>query len=160
MKRKLTNQGKAAVYAAIAVLLYLIPFAVVLIYNREKVFKTPQAALSLFSITAILFVLFFVKKLVKTLCEILTPIGFGSLIALLVSMALTSYLTDLTLIATASVIGSALAWYPYQIAATYSRYSKDGNGDVIKAAGMDFKTVNDKLFQISISVKESDDSDK
>ena len=151
MKRKLTNQGKAAVYATVALLLYIVPFIIVMIYHREKIFKSPKAALSLFSITALCFVLFFLKNLVKTLCKILTPIGFGSLIALLVSLALTSYLT---LIATASVIGSVLAWYPYQLAATYSRHSKDENGDVIKAAGMDFKTANDKLFQISISVKE------
>lgn len=154
MKRKLTNQGKAAVYAAIALLLYIVPFIIVMIYHREKIFKSPKAALSLFSITALCFVLFFLKNLVKTLCKILTPIGFGSMIALLISLALTSYLTDLTLIATASVIGSVLAWYPYQLAATYSRHSKDENGDVIKAVGMDFKTANDKLFQISISVKE------
>lgn len=156
MKRKLTNQGKAVISAAIAVVLYLIPIGVLVAFKWDSVLKSPHAALSLFSVTVLLFVFFFLKKVVKTLCKLLTPVGFGSLVVLLVSLAINSYLNDLTIIATASVIGSVLAWYPYQLAAVYSRYSRDEHGDVIKAAGMDFKTANDKLFQISISVKETE----
>ena len=70
MKRKLTNQGKAVVSAAIAVILYLIPFGVLIAFKWDSVFKSPHAALSLFSITALCFVLFFLKNLVKTLCKI------------------------------------------------------------------------------------------
>lgn len=156
MKRKLTNQGKAVVSAAIAVILYLIPFGVLIAFKWDSVLKSPHAALSLFSITALLFVFFFVKKLVRTLCRLLTPVGFGSLMVLLVSLAINSYLKDLTIIATASVIGSVFAWYPYQLASVFSKHSRDENGNVIKAAGMDFKTANDSLFQISISVKETE----
>ena len=156
MKRKLTNQGKAVVSAAIAVILYLIPFGVLIVFKWDSVFKSPHAALSLFSITALLFVFFFVKKLVRTLCRLLTPVGFGSLMVLLVSLAINSYLKDLTIIATAGVIGSVLAWYPYQLASVFSKHSRDENGNVIKAAGMDLKTANDRLFQVSISVKETE----
>lgn len=154
MKRKLTNQGRAVLFAALAVILYIIPFGVLIAFKWDSVFKSTKAALSLFSVTVLLFIFFFVKKVVKTLCKLLTPVGFGSLLVLIISFAISSYLQDLTIIATASVIGSVLAWYPYQISAIYSKYSKDENGDVIKAAAMDFKTANDKLFQVSISVKE------
>lgn len=154
MKRKLTNQGRAVLFAVLAVILYIIPFGVLIGFKWDSVFKSTKAALSLFSVTVLLFIFFFVKKVVKTLCKLLTPIGFGSLLVLIISFAISSYLQDLTIIATASVIGSVLAWYSYQISSIYSKYSKDENGDVIKAAAMDFKTANDKLFQISISVKE------
>ena len=157
--KKLTNQGKSFVWGAAAIALYAVPLISLAIVKRDKLFMNGETALTFFSIMLIVFFIAFAKKIVKALTKVLTPLGFGSLVVLLVAVGLRSLMDDLYLIALASLLGSVAAWFPYQIAAVYSRNAYDQNGDVIRTAGFSFKIACRKLFQISIIGEEEEENE-
>ena len=155
--RKLTNQGKSFVWGAAAIALYAVPLIVLAIIKRDKLFMNGETALTFFSIMLIVFFIAFAKKIVKALTKVLTPLGFGSLIVLIVAVGLRSLMDDLVVIALASLCGAVAAWFPYQIAAVYSRNAYDANGNVLRTVGMSFKEACRKLFQISIIGEEENE---
>ena len=81
---KLNNKGKGVAFAALSIFLYAIPLIVLAIIKRDELFKTGETALSSLSIIMLLFFIVYAKKVVKSFCKILTPLGFGSLVILLV----------------------------------------------------------------------------
>lgn len=148
---KLNNKGKGVAYATLSILLYSIPLIILGVIKREDLFTTAETSLTSLSVTMLIFFVVFAKKVVKGFCKALTPLGFGSLIVLLVSLGLKAFLDDLSLIATASLVGSILAWYPYQIAQVFSANNLDANGN--EKAPLSFKQANAKLFSISLTEK-------
>lgn len=157
MKKRLTNQGLSLVWGAVALFAYAAPLISVAIVKRDKIFANGTTALTFFSVVLIVLFVIFAKKIVKRICKVLTPLWFGSLVFLLVVLGLRSLLDDLYIIALASLIGSIIAWYPYQLAGVYNKRAYDENGDVIKTRGLTFKEANAKLFQISIVEKENEE---
>lgn len=155
--KKLTNQGKSIVWGAAAIAIYAVPLVILAIVKRDKLFTSGETALTFFSIMLIIFFIAFAKKVVKALCKVLTPLGFGSLIVLLVSIGLRALMDDLFIISLASFCGAVAAWYPYQIAGVYSRNAYDQNGNVKKTVGLSFTEANEKLFQISIIGEEENE---
>ena len=137
--------------------MYAVPLIVLAIIKRDKLFMNGETALTFFSIMLIVFFIAFAKKIVKALTKVLTPLGFGSLIVLIVAVGLRSLMDDLVVIALASLCGAVAAWFPYQIAAVYSRNAYDANGNVLRTVGMPFKEACRKLFQISIIGEEEDE---
>lgn len=148
--KNLTNQGKAFCFAFLSILLYSIPLIVLAIIKSDDLFKTTETALSFFSVVLLLCFIFFAKRVVKSLCKALTPLGFGSIIILLVSLGLKSFLDDLSLIAVASLIGACLSWYPYQIFIIYNKVAYNEDGTVKKSETLTFKEAHNQLFNISI----------
>ena len=148
--KKLTNQGKAFMWGAAAIAIYAVPLLILAIIKKDKLFMQGETALTFFSIILIIFFIAFAKKVVKALCKVLTPLGFGSLVVLVVSLGLRALMDDLFLISLASLCGAVAAWYPYQLAGVYNRNAYDQNGDVKKTVGLSFKEANEKLFQISL----------
>lgn len=146
--KKYSNRLKAIAFGAIAFVLYIIPLTVLVILNSDRIFKNTGTSLTFFSIIIIVFVLFFAKKLVKKICGIVTIAGFASLIMLILSVALKSFLDDLFIISIASLIGSVLAWYPTRVAQAFSEYDKDENGRL--RADLTLKDINSIIFGISI----------
>lgn len=120
---RLNNKGKGIVFAILSIFLYSIPLVVLAIINKDRLLNSPKTTLTTFSIVGLLFFFFFAKKVVKGFCKVLTPLGFGSIVVLLVSLALNNVLSDLVTISTYSLIGSVLAWIPYQISAVFVEYS-------------------------------------
>lgn len=149
---KLNNKGKGVAFATLSICLYAIPLIILGIIKRDELFKTSETALSSLSVVMILFFCFFAKKVVKSFCKALTPLGFGSLVVLLVALGLKSFLDDLVTISLASIIGSVLAWYPYQIGGIFTQNEKDANGN--EKAPLSFKQANAQLFSISLFEKE------
>lgn len=148
--KKLTNQGKAFMWGAAAIAIYAVPLVVLAIIKRDKLFTSGETALTFFSLMLIIFFIAFAKKIIKAICKVLTPLGFGSLIVLIVSLGLRAMMDDIFIISLASLCGAVAAWYPYQLAGVYNRNAYDQNGDVKKTVGLSFKEANEKLFQISI----------
>ena len=148
--KKLTNQGKSFIWGTTAIFLYTVPLVALAIIKRDKLFANGETVLSFFSILLIVFFIAFVKKIVKALIKILTPLGFGSIVVLLVAFGLRSLMDDLYLIALVSLLGSVAAWFPYKIAAFYYQNAYDEDRNVKRTVGMTFKEVCDKLFQISL----------
>ena len=145
---KRTNRAKAVGFAVIALICYLIPLVIMAIYNRDKLFKDTGTSLTFFSIIAIVFTIFFAKKLVKQICGVITVAGFASLVMVILSIALKSFMDDLFIISLASLVGAVLAWYPTQVATTFNTYAKDENGR--PKADMTVKDVNNILFGLFI----------
>lgn len=152
--KKLTNQGYALVWGIASVIAYALPVATIAIIERDRFFKDVGTSLTIVAILAIVCFLVFAKKLVKRLTKVLTPLWFGSLIVLAISLGIRSIANDLLLLSIVSLIASVLAWFPFQIAGVYADRSRDVNGDVIRAKGMPFKEAVGKLFQISLFVKD------
>lgn len=143
-----TNRAKALLAGAIALALYLIPLVVLAIIYRDRLFKNTGSSLTLFSVLIIVFVIVFAKKLVKQICGVITVAGFASIILLLVSLAIRSFVDDLFTIALGSIIGSILAWYPTKVAQVFSEQSKTEDGKL--RADLTLKGVNDVLFGLTI----------
>lgn len=147
-KKKATNRAKALLFGAIALLLYLIPLTVLAIYNRERLFADKGAGLTFFSILIIIFFIFFAKKLVKQICGVITIAGFVSLVMVVLSVALKSFMDDLYVISLASLIGAVLSWYPTRVASTFSTYAKNEDGSL--RSDLTVKDVNNIIFGIFI----------
>lgn len=145
---KLNNKGKGIAFAILSIIAYCIPLIILAILNKEKLITSPQTALTTFSVLALVFFFFFARKILKSFCKILTPLGFGSLILLLFSLALDSLLADLVMISAYSLIGSVLAWVPYQIGQVFLENSKAENGETPKT--LTVKEACVKMFGQSI----------
>ena len=154
--KKLTNQGWSFVWALIAFFAYAIPVTIIAIIEKDRFFADVGTSLTLVSIIAIVLFLVFCKKLVKRICGFLTPLWFGSLVILFISIGIKKIAQDLELIAITSLVASVIAWFPFQMASVYGDRAKDQNGDVIREEGMPFKVAVGKLFQLSIFVKTED----
>lgn len=148
MKKNVSNKAKAVAFGAIAFVLYLIPLAILAIYNRDKLFKDSSTSLTFFSILIIVFIIFFAKKLVKRICGVVTIAGFASLVMVILSVALKSFMDDLFMISVCSLIGAVLAWYPTRIAGVFSEYAKDQNGKL--RADLTVKDVNNIIFGLFV----------
>ena len=149
---KLNNKGKGVAFATLSILAYAIPLIILAIIKHDKLFKTTETALTSLSTIMLLFFVVYAKKVVKTFCKVLTPLGFGSLVILLVSLGLQSFLDDLTLISIASLVGSIVAWYPYQIATIYTENAVDKDGNIKPT--MSLREVNSRLLSLNLTVKE------
>ena len=143
-KRIYSNRAKAICFGAIALILYLIPLTVLAIYNWDRLFVDKGTGLTLFAVLIIIFFLFFAKKLVKQICGVITLAGFASLIMLIVSLVIKTFVDDLFIISVASLIGAVLAWYPTQVATVFNDFSKDDKGNL--RSDLDVKTVNNIIF--------------
>lgn len=139
-----TNRAKALLFGAIALLLYLIPLGALALYNRERLFADKGTGLTLFSLIIIIFILFFAKKLVKQICGVITVAGFASLIMLIVSLVIKTFVDDLFIISVASLIGAVLAWYPTKVATVFIDFSQDDKGNL--RSDLTLKTVNNIIF--------------
>lgn len=146
--KKYSNRAKAILFTGIALLLYLIPLTILAILNRERLFKEAGTSLTFFSILIIIFFVIFAKKLVKQICGIITVAGFASIVMLLLSVAIRSFVDDLFMISVVSLIGAVLAWYPTRVAQTFNEFAKDENGKL--RADLTLKEVNNILFGIAI----------
>ncbi len=142
--RTYTNRAKALLFGAIALLLYLIPLGVLAFNNRERLFANKGTGLTLFSLLIIIFILFFAKKLVKQICGVITLAGFASLIMLIISLIIKSFMDDLFIISVASLVGAILAWYPTRVATVFIDFSKDDKGNL--RSDLTLKTVNNIIF--------------
>lgn len=149
---KLNNKGKGVAFATLSILVYAIPLIILAVIKRDELFKTTETALSSLSVIMLLFFIIYAKKVVKSFCKVLTPLGFGSLVILLVSLGLKSFLDDLTLIAIASIVGSIIAWYPYQIATIYNENILDKDGNELQT--LTLQEANAKLLSLNIIEKE------
>lgn len=147
-KKKATNRAKALAFALIALLCYLIPLVIMAIYNRDKLFKDTGTSLTFFSILIIVFFVFFAKKLVKQICGVITVAGFVSLVMVILSVALKSFMDDLLTISLASLVGAILSWYPTRIAGTFNDFAKDDNGKL--RSDLTVKDVNNIIFGLFI----------
>lgn len=147
-KKTYTNRAKALGFAVISLLLYLTPLIILAIYNREKLFKDASTGLTFFSVLIIIFALVFAKKLVKQVCGVITIAGFVSLVMLILSVAIKSFVDDLFIISVASLIGSVLAWYPTRIATVFNDFSKDDSGKL--RADLTVKDVNNIIFGLFV----------
>lgn len=145
---KYSNRAKAILFTGIALLLYLIPLVILAIINRERLFKEAGTSLTLFSILIIIFFVIFAKKLVKQICGVITVAGFASIVMLLLSVAIRSFVDDLFMISIVSLIGAVLAWYPTRVAQTFNEFAKDENGKL--RADLTLKEVNNILFGITV----------
>lgn len=143
-----TNKAKAVLAGAIALLLYIIPLAVLAIIYRDRLFKDAGSSLTLFSMLIIIFGIVFAKKLVKQICGVITVAGFASLVMLILSLVIRTFVDDLFTIALGSIIGSILAWYPTKVAHTFSEYSKTEDGKL--RADLTLKDVNNIIFGLTI----------
>lgn len=141
---KLNNKGKSVVFATLSVFLYSLPLIGLAIIKSDELFKSTETALSAFSIIILLFFFFFAKKVVKSVCKVLTPLGFGSLLMFFISLGLRSFLDDLFIISLASLIGSILAWTPFQISVIFGNNIEDGNGNPLPTITV--KTAVGKFF--------------
>ena len=154
--KKLTNQGYAFAWSVFAFLIYITPLGVLAIIQKDKLFVSTGTTLTFFSCVIIVFCVIFAKRLVKMLSRALTPIGFASLVGLVLSIGIRALVDDLTLIFLASTLGAFAAWFPFQIAATYNKYAYDADGNVNKDPGMSTKECLDKMFQVSIISEEEE----
>lgn len=144
MARTYTNRAKALLFGFVAVLLYLIPLVVLAILNWERLTENKGTGLTLFSVLIIVFFLFFAKKLVKQICGVITIAGFASLVMIILSLILKSFMDDLFIISIASLIGAVLAWYPTQVATVFNDFAKDDKGNL--RSDLNLKTVNNVIF--------------
>lgn len=143
-KKSLTNKGKGVLWYALAVLLYAIPLIVLAIINKDKLFKNAETGLTFFSVAIILAFVIFAKKIVKKICAITTVGVFGSLVVLIISVALKNFVGDIYYIALASLIGALLAWYPTQIGRVFNQYALNEDGSLRN--DLTFKQANKLLF--------------
>ena len=125
---KLSNKGKGIAFAVLSIFMYSIPLLILALVNLDRLVKTPETALTTFSIIVLLFFFFFAKKVVKGFCKVLTPLGFGSIVVFFIALALNNILADLVTISIYSLIGSVLAWVPYQISVVFVENSVEVNG--------------------------------
>lgn len=114
----------------------------------DKLFKDVGTSLTFFSILFIVFFLIFAKKIVKQICGVTTVVGFASLIMLILSIAIRNIVEQINIVATASLVGSALAWYPMRVASEFFKLSKDDKGFL--RADLTLKDVNRIIFGIAI----------
>jgi FtsH-binding integral membrane protein len=146
--KKLNNKGKGIAFAILSIFIYSIPLVVLAILNHDRLFKTTETALTTFSVVGLLFFLFFAKKVVKGFCKVLTPFGFGSLVVMIISLGIKSFLDDLFIISVYSVIGSIMAWIPYQIGQVFNDNTEEKDGKPPKT--LTVKQAFDKAMGSSI----------
>lgn len=153
-KRKMTNQGKALFWSLIAIFVFVAPLAALAIKNSDKLLKTPETTLTFFSIALIVLFLVFAKKVIKALCKVLTAPFFGCLVGFLICLGLKALTSDLTLIFAAGLLGSALAWAPFQIAGLYNKCAEEDKANGNRVAGYTLKELLAKFFTFSVEEKE------
>lgn len=143
-KKTLTNKGKSVIFSVLAVVLYAIPLVVMAIINKDKLFKNAETSLTFLSVGLIIAFVLFAKKVVKKICNITTIGVFGSLVVLIVSLALKNFLDEIYLISLTSLIGALIAWYPTQISRVYNKYALTDDGK--PRNDITFKQANKLLF--------------
>lgn len=146
MKKRLTNHGYEVIFRLLTIIVYIIPLAILAITQKDKLFKDGKTSITAFSLLLIIFALFFCKKAVHKLCKLFSPMFFGSVIALVISLGIRSFTSDLVLVSLVSAVGSAAAWLPYQLSLIYSRNAYDDKGNPVKEPGMSVKEALSKFF--------------
>lgn len=148
MGKKLTNRGYELLFRAAAIVTYAIPLIVVAIINRGRLLNSPRTTLTFFSLMLIIFFVVFAKKTIKRICKSVTPLLFGSIIAIILSLGIRSFANDIVVVAFASAIGAVCAWYPYQLSEVYARNAYDDKGNPIKEQGLTVGEATKILFSL------------
>ena len=142
----MTNKTRSLIFAILSVICYGIPLLIYAFLNKEVFFAEPTTSLTIFAVVGIIILLIFAKKIVSSICSVISPGIFFPLIAMFICFALGDFLTTLFSIFKWAFVGGVCAWYPYQIMRVYEQFAYNQDGTLNTAKGLSFKEANKRLY--------------